>query len=195
MSINRFLVRSACSSYLSASGAKEVSSPPWRTACNLASIASLLTVPTILARRTPPTKKSNVGMDWISYHMLRSGLSSALTLRTLTLPAHAAATSSRVKSRIWQGRLHGARNATRTGCVALRTSDRKSASPISTVRPLSGFVFTLFTRFQTHRPLRNSRASESRNCVTCLCTAANTIRSPNSCGSKYRTSEKSSILN
>src|SRR3989449_1519103 len=93
--------------------------------------------------------------------MLRSGLLSALILTTFTRPAHAAATSSTTESRIWQGRLQAAENATRTGCFHLSTSDSKFASPISMIGLLSGFVFISSTPFQIHKPdvLRCSSAN------------------------------------
>src|SRR6267378_1298052 len=83
---------------------------------------------------------------------MRSGLLSAFILTTFSRPAHATATSSSTESRIWQGRLQAAENATRTGCFHLSTSDSKFASPISTIGLLSGFVFISSTAFQIHKP-------------------------------------------
>src|SRR6266850_2084389 len=83
---------------------------------------------------------------------LRSGWLSALILTTFTCPAHSAAASSSTESRIRQGRLQAAENATRTGCFHLSTSDSKFASPISMISVLSGFVFISSTPLQIHEP-------------------------------------------
>src|SRR5882724_2023631 len=79
---------------------------------------------------------------------LRSGWLSAFILTTFTRPAHPTATSSSTESRIWQGRLQAAENATRTGCSHLSTSDSKFTSPISMIGLLFGFVFISSTPLQ-----------------------------------------------
>src|SRR5882762_925808 len=83
--------------------------------------------------------------------MLRPGLLSAFILTTFSRSAHAAATFSSTESRIRQGRLQAAENATRTGCFHLSTSDSKFASPISMIGPLCGFVFISLTPLQIHK--------------------------------------------
>src|SRR5207247_4601179 len=97
---------------------------------NLERIASLLAVPTILPRSFPSTKYSSFCIDWIFQIRLRSGLLSAFILTTFSRPAHAAATPSITESRIRQGRLHAAENAT---SFHLSTSHSEFASPISTI--------------------------------------------------------------
>jgi len=87
-------------------------------------------------------------MDWIRYHVLRLGLSSALTQATFALPSHAVTTSSRTALKSWQDRLRGAENATKTGRFDWSTSETKFASPVSTIRTSVPFEFMFPTSSQ-----------------------------------------------
>src|SRR6266481_665945 len=150
-----------CSFSSFALGLRALESPSSVTDRNLERIASLLAVPTIRTHTLALTKQSKVGMDRMSYQTPRSGWSSTLTFATFTVPAHALATSSSTDSITWQGRLHGAENATITGCSDLRTSGSKFPSPISMIGNLCGFVFISSAAVQIHKPgvLRCSSAN------------------------------------
>src|SRR6266850_1741499 len=118
---------------------------------------------------------------------LRSGWLSALILTTFTCPAHSAAASSSTESRIRQGQLQVAENATRTGCFHLSTSDSKFASPISVIG-LFGVLFWLWfiflIAFSNSKPFRQRPCQGFENCVTRSWSPLHEVWSENRAGLK-----------
>ena len=75
-----------------------------------------------------------MGIDWTSNRRLTSGLSSALTLTSLSLPASSPASFSRAGLTIRQGPHHGAHTSTSTGRLDSSTTAWNSSSLASTTQ-------------------------------------------------------------
>src|SRR5690242_13425262 len=90
--------------------------------------------PICLPTTVPWSRSTSVGIDWTSNRRLTSGLSSALTLTSLRLPASSPASFSRAGLTIRQGPHHGAHTSTSTGRLDSSTTSWKSSSFASTIQ-------------------------------------------------------------
>src|SRR6478752_3906320 len=88
--------------------------------------------PICLSTTWPWSRMTSVGIDWTSNRRLTSGLSSALTLTSLRLPARSPASFSRAGLTIRQGPHHGAHTSTSTGRLDSSTTAWNSSSFAST---------------------------------------------------------------
>ena len=99
------------------------------TAAGLAGAA-----PICLSTTWPWSRRTSVGIAWTSNRRLTSGLSSALTLTSLSLPASSPASFSRAGLTIRQGPHHGAHTSTSTGRLDSSTTAWNSSSFASTTQ-------------------------------------------------------------
>jgi hypothetical protein len=101
---------------------------PYKNFSMLAVSVLLGTAPITASFFSPLTKIMIVGMLRIPYWVAIEGLSSVFNLKQLSFPAYCFDSSSITGWIIRQGPHHGAQNSTRTGPLALRTSDCHVAS-------------------------------------------------------------------
>src|SRR5688572_885622 len=90
--------------------------------------------PIRLSTTWPWSRMTSVGIDWTSNRRLTSGLSSALTLTSLNLPASSPASFSRAGLTMRHGPHHGAHTSTSTGRLDSSTTLWNSSSFASTTQ-------------------------------------------------------------
>src|SRR5215475_4135755 len=92
-------------------------------------------------------------------------LSSALTFTTLNLPAQTLASSWSTESKTWHGRLQGAQNSTRTGCLDSSTSALKSTAVITGSASVWVFKFSVFFNMTKLYARPVPRGGQERNAL------------------------------